>query len=785
MRAKRIVALALTGCLLFGQTTWAADVVSGESMTEEMEKQQEQSAEKEDGQNSNAASLNEKTQDSESGNNGVEATKEIAYTERNAYVGHSFDIWDYRSEDKRTWNVETDDQNICNGQILESDGWNTHIIINALQEGDTTVRVKCGDELIYAYHITVKNVPENYVCINDVKLIEILKTDGIDISDDGLVTKQNMEKIERVDVSNSRVEDLTGLEYAVNMTTFSAYSNSDLKSIKPLLQLEKLQDIELGHTNISPDERWQIARVKDELSVAKGGRVEVYDESVFTYGDEPNVVIEKGADNVTHYEGSGHIYGKKEGEVTLQISYYNYVKDVTVTVEGIPADQKVGEKSDIKVLSGSKGKLLDSNGKLWKLYPRPEVEKENVKNYIGGWVYADKNEISRYGYVWDTEDKVWEDGKLLAENVKECSGYYVLDKKGIMKNIYNTEADSVENVKKYIEYQNNYSKETYTYVLKNDGTLWERKEVKKSEKVNSFEMVNTEVTDIDENGRYVRQNGEVLSIYDSNDEPELTDAKSVLKSSLGGSGGEYYINKDGNTCLNVMVRDENGYYNGEYINLGKTNIIRTIGYADWTEESELIYFTYYLTDEGNLYKIEGKSKKELIATDVEELAVFSKYIYKTKSGEWKTLDGEPGTVETPLEVDSYRDYSLMDYGAVEDYNLNKNEALILTHVTQIWEDEYDGKSYEFARRTDGTVWDVTNVPKDIANLASDKLVSGDVNADGEVDIQDLRSILRYICEKEEFNEDQKSAADVDANGEVDIKDLRKVIRYVCGKESVL
>ena len=134
---------------------------------------------------------------------------------------------------------------------------------------------------------------------------------------------------------------------------------------------------------------------------------------------------------------------------------------------------------------------------------------------------------------------------------------------------------------------------------------------------------------------------------------------------------------------------------------------------------------------------------------------------------------------------SYRDYSLEDYGAVEDYNLNKNEALILTHVTQIWEDEYDGKSYEFARRTDGTVWDVTNVPKYIANLANDKLVSGDVNADGEVDIQDLRSILRYVCEKEEFDEDQKSVADVDANGEVDIKDLRKVIRYVSGKESVL
>ena len=91
----------------------------------------------------------------------------------------------------------------------------------------------------------------------------------------------------------------------------------------------------------------------------------------------------------------------------------------------------------------------------------------------------------------------------------------------------------------------------------------------------------------------------------------------------------------------------------------------------------------------------------------------------------------------------------------------------------------------YAIRTDGTLWEITDVQKQVLDLNSGAVVLGDVNADGEVDIQDLRSILRYVCEKEEFNEDQKSAADVDANGEVDIKDLRKVIRYVSGKESVL
>lgn len=60
-------------------------------------------------------------------------------------------------------------------------------------------------------------------------------------------------------------------------------------------------------------------------------------------------------------------------------------------------------------------------------------------------------------------------------------------------------------------------------------------------------------------------------------------------------------------------------------------------------------------------------------------------------------------------------------------------------------------------------------------------VKGDVNEDQTVDIQDLRTILRYVCGKIELTERQLKIADIDGNGEVDIQDLRKVLRFVCGK----
>ena len=60
-------------------------------------------------------------------------------------------------------------------------------------------------------------------------------------------------------------------------------------------------------------------------------------------------------------------------------------------------------------------------------------------------------------------------------------------------------------------------------------------------------------------------------------------------------------------------------------------------------------------------------------------------------------------------------------------------------------------------------------------------VSGDVNEDGEINISDLRLVLRKVCGKAELTSSQELAADVEKDGAVDIKDLRKILRYVCGK----
>ena len=60
-------------------------------------------------------------------------------------------------------------------------------------------------------------------------------------------------------------------------------------------------------------------------------------------------------------------------------------------------------------------------------------------------------------------------------------------------------------------------------------------------------------------------------------------------------------------------------------------------------------------------------------------------------------------------------------------------------------------------------------------------IRGDVTGDSQVTVQDLRMILRAVCQKVTLTEDQIKAGDVTDDGKVGIEDLRKVLRYICGK----
>ena len=125
----------------------------------------------------------------------------------------------------------------------------------------------------------------------------------------------------------------------------------------------------------------------------------------------------------------------------------------------------------------------------------------------------------------------------------------------------------------------------------------------------------------------------------------------------------------------------------------------------------------------------------------------------------------------------------------EGYAAIKDNEIIMDHILVGMTTSYEPneKQHAFILKTDGSVWDVTENPVEIGKIEDNvpSFVRGDVTGDKEVDIKDLRTVLRSVCGKEELTEDQKLAADVTGDDQVDIQDLRKLLRFVCGKMETL
>lgn len=86
---------------------------------------------------------------------------------------------------------------------------------------------------------------------------------------------------------------------------------------------------------------------------------------------------------------------------------------------------------------------------------------------------------------------------------------------------------------------------------------------------------------------------------------------------------------------------------------------------------------------------------------------------------------------------------------------------------------------------DGTIY-TTPLPADESG-STPGYIAGDLTGEGNIDVFDLRLMLRYVCDKTELTEQQLLAADVekDSAGTVNINDLRKMLRFICRKIETL
>lgn len=228
MKGKRVVALALTGCLMFGQTAWAE------------------------------------------GTGGEKEQSEIT------------------QEEQTVDNSEQEDA------------------------GSEQTVVQSDD-------VTIKERPEDAIVFQDSNLeSELLESwRGIDENGDGLITKSELLKLRYLYISNSDITNLSGLEYAENLEVIDVSGNKELKSIEPILNLNKIEQYNLKNTGISANDKWKLVKFSTEFDLALGEQANWITNGEFFDDDELIIEKQKGEDAGRIVGGT--IVGVAAGEETIKI----------------------------------------------------------------------------------------------------------------------------------------------------------------------------------------------------------------------------------------------------------------------------------------------------------------------------------------------------------------------------------------------------------------------------------------------------------------------------------
>lgn len=647
------------------------------------------------------------------------------------------------------WDVVVDNPELCSaelslqnlGSYANMTGLKIQVKVTGKAEGITYVRIRHNGGIISGYRVTIeKNAPENVIKFADDNLRRALVSAGgmFDEVGDGYITKEEIAETTYFNLKDAQITNLNGMEYAVNATSIDLSGNADLENVDILYQLENLSSINLINTNVSGQDILGLAKIVENVSVREEivrtlpsmmGRYVQADNITVSVLNETDVIEVLNSEPV-EYEDCWKAIGA--GNAVIRISCGNAYKDVNVHVDGIDADQPLGEISDCDLLVADESKILDSTGRLWNTYPEVQLETTDVEKYVSGWVYGlDHAQTGeKYGYALREDGTLWSDGNKIADNVKDAQGRYALTTDNALMDIYNGTNDvQIGEVQKWIEivygydydYNTGESKQAeVTYVLKTDKTLWRRIEKDKEETPENFVKIADNVKDLSMDGcgryswglsLYLLGNGDLMS-----DDP-MAGTQTLKQSNLSGFPEQYYYQElDGSS----YVMD---YGKQQYVNVGKVNIEdATVHYEYDPETHAYTYYTYYLTDDKTLYCYTENSEIQVIARDVEEISEDADFlpIYRGTDGMYRDISGKAGTIDTPIKVDMPMGY-LQDYGVVGDYNFcDTDGTVLLTHIKTcagMW-----GKI--FLVRTDGTVWKLEGEEIPVKILDLDDEVNG-------------------------------------------------------------
>ena len=428
------------------------------------------------------------------------------------------------------------------------------------------------------------------------------------------------------------------------------------------------------------------------------------------------------------------------GSTVIHAENNKKISDLLVN-ERIPvlSEYNTGNQKDV---------ILLKNGELWQVYPKVDKIMDDVKTAEEEWFSNDEQRV----WILKTDGTLWE------ETVQG-----------------ETEID--ENVKEIIDSNSR-------IYLKEDGTVYEREK----EDGIKCSVITDGASQIFSWG-FVKADGSIGDYYDGC----IIPAEQVEYVSDAG----FYIKNEG-FCTRLSVSA------GSCIS-DRSSFVNVGDYKLKEISSPKEYYTYRLgvTEDQKVYAFEEQWDNDNSYVEATFCGDNPKDIdpsnWMTSDVDWidqngyfyKKADRQAASRENPLILTylSYRrnsyDTSIYLQAIAENqgYVMLKDGKEILDNVVAMSGNIVQKKKSVLAIQMDGKVYEMTDTLTELGTIGGkeEEIAKGDVTGDGKVDIQDLHTVLRIVCDKETLNGTKELAADVTGDGKVDIQDLRMILRYVCGK----
>ena len=626
------------------------------------------------------------------------------------------------------WTISNNNADFCEAEFFFEDnrgeGEKTGMLrLEGLVPGNVVIEIEKNGIVQFVADVTVKEMPDDVIKFNDYHLQNalcgVLYSTGnapgtLDTDSDGYIMKSELEKVQFLlnnPLRNAAITDLTGFEYATNLQEIDLSGNTELKNVDSLYQLDNLTYINVSGTAVSGEDILNLMRFQDGYSITKGNIEKLYTVDVSYDGYSFAMKVIKGKDNIIVQDPDNMVFfgsalGQECGDAIVRISCGDYDKDLHIQVEGIDDEQPLsGAYTNDEIVSVGYTGILDNTQRLWQTYPETILKRENVKQYVSGWVYGIEHQ-AKCEYALDEDGILWNTDTKIMENIQQVERRYALTNDKKLLDIYDDNLVQIEDVSKWSEnwYVWNGKRRGVSYALKTDGSLWRRFETDKGDGSTKFEKIAENVRDIFESksgdGLYLLEDGTLMrdDLIHNGSDPSQGLQSVELENLKELPHWSFYKTLDGETYIGDfdMIK--------EYHNIGRADVIDAV-----IEISNNYDTSYYLTSQGQLFSFSESTGSQLVADDVEAIVADwqqNTIVYRGKDGLYRTISGEVGTTQNPVKIPVNTNLSncyLEDCGIKDDYNLSLNGAILLDHVKNVIDNNEDAI---FLTRVDGTVWKI-------------------------------------------------------------------------------